>query len=90
MYESKEFILKKKDGSYYRYDFKYKNILIEINPWITHNSSWNLFGDPPLDQHYHYNKTKLALDNNYKCICVWDWINQEELLKLMSSPLNQI
>ena len=88
-YESKEFVLKKPEGSYYRYDFKFKNILIELNPSITHNSTFNIFGDSPLDPLYHYNKTKLALENGYKCLCLWDWVDPKDLIALLQSDFGQ-
>lgn len=90
LYESKEFILRKPEGYFYRYDFKFDNVLIELNPIITHNSTFNIFGDPPLDPLYHYNKTKLALNNDYKCICIWDWDNIDEVIKLIQSNFTQI
>ena len=88
--DAKEFVLKRPEGSYYRYDFKVGNVLIELNPWITHNSSWNIFeDDSPLDPNYHYNKTKLALENGYQCICVFDWVSKEDVLKLLKKGFQQ-
>ena len=90
VYESKEFVLKKQEGSYYRYDFKFGNILIELNPSITHNSTFNIFGDSPLDPLYHYNKTKTALDHGYKCLCLWDWTDPNEIIELLQKDFTQI
>lgn len=70
------------------YDFKVGDILIEINPSTTHNSTYNIFNSEPLDPLYHYNKTKLALDNGYKCICIWDWTDKEEILKILQSDFS--
>ena len=53
------------------------NILIEIDPTYNHNNSnkYQIGGiiKNPKDKYYHYNKTKLALDNNYICIHKFDW-----------------
>lgn len=67
-----------------QYDFKINNNLIEINPTPTHNSTWGCHGDlKPLDKYYHYTKSKLARDNGYRCICVWDWDDQEKIINLL-------
>lgn len=67
-----------------QYDFKIDNILIEINPTSTHNSTWGSHGDCcSLDKDYHYNKSKLARDNGYRCICIWDWDDQDKIINLL-------
>ena len=53
-----------------RYDFKIGNILVEINPSSTHNSTFVPFNNGVKDKNYHQNKTKLANENNYRCIHV--------------------
>lgn len=54
------------------YDFKVNNLLIEINPFPTHNSTWGIFGDPkPIS--YHREKKDLAKKYGFQCLCVWDW-----------------
>ncbi|MGM9544324.1 MAG: hypothetical protein ACI3T9_05010 [Romboutsia timonensis] len=80
---SKEFILKDTD-KFYRYDFKVDNNLIEINPWPFHNSTFNpIFGNKPLDKNYHKQKSDLAKNNNYRCIHVFDWDDQEKIIDLL-------
>lgn len=74
----REFVLEN-----YSYDFKIGNILIEINPFATHNSTWGIRGQG-LDPNYHYNKTKTASDNNYKCINVWDWDNVDKIINILT------
>ena len=70
----------------YVYDFKYDdNTLVEINPTFTHHSS-----DSPYlneytrrmfkDKNYHINKLKVAEDNGYKCVMIWDWDNKDTVL----------
>lgn len=68
------------------YDFKVGDMLIEIDPSVTHNSSWDLFDKtkPGLDPYYHKMKSDLAFSNGYRCIHVWDWDNWEKILKLLT------
>lgn len=66
------------------YDFKIGNTLVEINPTITHNSYRLPY--PPyegLQKDYHRLKSKLAEDNGFRCIHVWDWDNQEKIINLL-------
>lgn len=53
------------------------DILIELNPTYTHNSTVGpIFGNnqkSPLNFDYHLSKTKLAQSNNYHCIHIFDW-----------------
>lgn len=74
----REFVLDRKI-----YDFKIGNILIEINPTATHNSTWGIHNSSPLDKKYHYEKTLLAKSNDYHCINIWDWDNVDKILKLL-------
>lgn len=61
------------------------NILIEIDPAYTHNSTrgpqYNKKQLDPKDKYYHYNKTKLALENKYICIHKFNWITKEQVLR---------
>ena len=68
------------------YDFKINDTLVEIDPTPTHNSYHLPY--PPyngLDINYHSLKTKLAIDNNYRCIHVWDWDNLDKIISLLQS-----
>lgn len=65
----------------YSYDFKIGNYLFEINPSAFHNSTFAPVGKPK-DKHYHEYKTKLALENGYRCIHVWDWDDPEKIVSL--------
>ena len=66
-----------------------KNILIEIDPTYTHNAVGNHWNPHGLDPHYHLQKTLLARDNGYRCIHVFDWDNQFDILGLVAdrSPI---
>jgi hypothetical protein len=83
---NKEFKLTSANGDWYRYDFQvgpYKT-LIEIDPWPFHNSTWTpIKGEQPKDPKYHYNKSKLARDNDYRCIHIFDWDNIDKIISLL-------
>ena len=74
----REFVLEN-----YSYDFKINDILLEINPTITHNSYLNIFGNEPMKFDYHLNKTKCAKTHNYKCIHIWDWDNLSKIINML-------
>lgn len=65
------------------FDFKIGNILLEINPYGTHNSTWGLFGKPGKNPKYHFEKSQLARENGYRCIHVWDWDDREKILMML-------
>lgn len=68
----------------FSYDLKKDNILIEINPTITHNSTLSIFSDDkPKDKLYHKNKSKLASQNGYRCIMVWDWDDPNKIKDIL-------
>lgn len=73
-------------GNYF-YDFKIGNILIEINPSWTHNSSYNVTISRrkvnKLSETYHYDKTKFAIDKGYIVINVYEWNNVINLLPIL-------
>lgn len=66
------------------YDFKIDNILLEINPYITHNSTWCPFGEPKSID-YHFNKTKLAIDNKFRIINIWDWDDTDKIINSLTN-----
>lgn len=83
---SREFTLER-----FSYDFKVNNKLIEINPAPTHNSTWSIFDDKQgLTSDYHQNKTRIANQNDYTCIHVWDWDDLNKIINLLKSPSNRI
>ena len=71
-----EYIIKNRS-----YDFKIGDILIEINPSATHNINWKPFSGKPITKDYHYEKTKLGNDNNFRVINVWDWDDVDKIIK---------
>lgn len=84
LFEIDEFEFRIKDRSY---DLKKNNILIEINPSYTHNSTiaptYKGNEGRLLDKKYHYNKTKLAIENGYRCIHVWDWDDLDKIKMML-------
>lgn len=67
------------------FDFKVGNNLIEINPTYTHSTSINPFNRKPIDKNYHFNKSKLARENNFRCIHVWDWDDIDKIINLLKN-----
>ena len=74
----REFLLNR-----YSYDFRVGNNLIEIDPIGTHNSTFGIFGEGPKDKNYHFNKSKLARDNGFRCIHIWDWDDEDKIIQLL-------
>ena len=67
-----------------KYDFKIGNILVEINPTYTHNSTigcgFNGHYENPLDTNYHQQKSLLAQENGYFCIHIFDWDDWNKII----------
>lgn len=74
----------------YSYDFKIGDILVEINPTPTHNSTWGVFGRGPKEERYHFKKTKYSQDLGYRCINVWDWDDSGKIINIIKSELSEI
>lgn len=70
------------------YDLKVadQNVLIEIDPTFTHNCMYNPFDHQScgLDRSYHLTKTKIAQENGYRCIHVFDWDDTNKIVQLIS------
>jgi hypothetical protein len=68
----------------FRYDFCVGNILIEINPSSTHNSTWGFRSNVDMvPKNYHYNKSQYANKYGYQCIHVWDWDDKEKIINIL-------
>lgn len=74
----REFLLQK-----YSYDFKVGNILIEINPTATHNTHFSPYGKCRIGKTYHKDKSKLAFDNGYHVIHIFDWDDIDKIIHLL-------
>lgn len=75
------------------YDLKVWDILIEINPFPYHNSTWapaqNQWNKPK-ESTYHYKKLKNARDNWYRCIMVRDWDDFKKITYLLDNNKERI
>lgn len=75
------------------YDFKIGNILIEINPTFTHNST--IISDSrrkqTLPASYHQIKYQVAKEAGYYCIHIFDWDNPRDILsKIVKGMLPEV
>lgn len=74
----------------YRYDLCHNNILIDINPTVSHNTIES-FGyhlgitkeNNPVKITYHLDRYKNAIKNNYRVINVFDWDNKNKIKNLL-------
>lgn len=64
------------------------NLLIEIDPTYTHNSTvgthYGSVEKNPLSSNYHFEKTQDALDNGYRCVHVFDWDSWDKVANLVN------
>ena len=68
------------------FDFKIGDSLVEINPTITHNSTFTLFKyNTPLSKIYHKSKSEIANKYNFKCIHIFDWDDKNKVIKLLEN-----
>ena len=70
------------------YDLKVNDILIEIDPWFTHNSTVGaIFGNKrmmkPKEPAYHLTKTNKAKEHGFNCIHVFDWDDWNKISYLL-------
>ena len=65
----------------YSYDFLLIdfNIVIEIDPFPFHNTTWSPYGDPK-NKYYHQNKSICAVENGYSCVHIFDWTDIDDIL----------
>ena len=72
----------------YFFDIKYKDVLIEVDPYIWHNVCFNPRRDTSCDNYVerydadiHYKKSQIAQDNGYRCIHIFDWMPLDETIE---------
>lgn len=85
----------------FKYDFRVGNILIDINPVETHNSSIsfvhlahkcteeNCTKHPPESSRYHFNRWKVARDNGYELISIFDWMDAKSVIDFISYKIGK-
>jgi len=79
-----------------QFDLQIDNILIDINPTFSHNSTYG-YGyasgktkkNKPTPIDYHFNKFKLAKDNGYTLISVFDNMNKNKMLNVIRSKIGK-
>ena len=69
----------------YYYDIECNDILIEIDPMITHNTQFSIFNKEPISKEYHLEKTQVANNSNYKCIHIFDWDDIDKIINLITT-----
>ena len=69
----------------YSFDFKVGNILIEVDPSVTHNLIWYPFGnhESRITKDYHQKKTNKAIEAGYQCIHIFDWDDIDKIICLL-------
>lgn len=70
--------------SRYYYDIYLPELktLIEVNPTISHTCiETGVYA--PREKYYHMFKTKLAKEQGYRCINVWDWDSWDKIVQLI-------
>ena len=71
----------------FTYDFQIDDVLIELNPSYTHNSTkgpyFNKHYTEPKDKNYHLNKSLVAQKHGFRCIHVFDWDNINKIINLL-------
>jgi hypothetical protein len=80
----------------FSYDLKIENVLIEINPTFSHNSTYS-YGyvrgytteNNPKSSDYHFNKWKLAKDNGYTLISIYDDMDERKILNVIRSKIGK-
>ena len=73
------------------YDFKVNNILIEIDPTPTHNSTWGIYNpEVGLSSKYHFEKSKLAREAGFRCVHIFDWDNKDKILSMLFLENQQV
>lgn len=75
-----------------QFDLRINDILIEINPAISHNSTYSyayVIGladeNYPIAADYHLNKTIAARQAGFKCIHVWPWDDEIKIVRLLKA-----
>lgn len=70
--------------SSYSYDFRVDKILIEVDPWITHNTDLHPYSNPVVKT-YHLDKSRAAEAAGFRCIHVWEWDDPCRVIELLKS-----
>ena len=66
--------------SYYSYDFKIGDILIEIDPYPYHNTAWDPHGKPRITRDYHQKKSQVGEEAGFRVIHIFDWDDRDRVI----------
>lgn len=79
------------------YDLRYANVVVEISPTISHNSTYSFTylsnrtaDNVPIHKYYHFNKTQLALKHGYVCITIFDWHDLNDAISFIGMHLAKL
>lgn len=77
-----------------RYDLRWHDLLIEVNPSITHNTTYSYQfwrgltqNNKPMSIDYHANKQRIATNNSYRCIHIWPWDDEQKTLNFIANEV---
>jgi len=81
-------------------DLGYQNLLVDINPTISHNSTFafphltgsckkeNCVKHTPRDSNYHQERALLARENSFVLMQFFDWFNEEIFISMIEAKLH--
>ena len=79
----------------FHYDLGYGKLLIDINPTVTHNSTYsynhlmdNSQPNQPLAPDYHHQRWLNAVEHGYQLISVFDWMDRAKILDIVRAKLH--
>lgn len=95
-----QFEVKPKDSNgdvKFSYDLGYNNILIDINPWWSHNLTYayqyimkmSTTNNVKIAYDYHRQRQIYAQSCGYRLIQVWPWDDEDKVLQLICNTLKQ-
>jgi hypothetical protein len=80
----------------FSYDLKIENTLIDINPTFSHNSTYGYAyvkgfttENNPIPSDHHFNRWKLAKDNGYTLISIYDNMSETKMLNVIRSKIGK-
>lgn len=84
---------------FFSYDLSYANehckLLIEINPTVTHNSTYDYkyytgksAYNNPISIDTHLNKLRAAVKNGYRLITVFDWMHDDDVIAAIDTAIH--
>ena len=65
-----------------------KYILVELDPTITHNSTFGYKSREPLSKTHHREKTEAAAKQGMHCIHIFDWDDQEKIVSFFKKKIS--